>query len=105
MSRIGRDRGWRRPTRESFLYEMEHGSMVVGSPETVARKIAAGVKALGASRFAMKSARGRCLTSSSAAASSCRVAGRSLVRDIWPEAAPPEREPQRAAHTLDRSSV
>jgi alkanesulfonate monooxygenase SsuD/methylene tetrahydromethanopterin reductase-like flavin-dependent oxidoreductase (luciferase family) len=54
MSRIGRDRGWRRPTRESFLYEMEHGSMVVGSPETVARKIAAGVKALGASRFAMK---------------------------------------------------
>ena len=54
MSRIGRDRGWRRPTRESFRYEVEYGSMVVGSPETVARKIAAGVKALGASRFAMK---------------------------------------------------
>jgi hypothetical protein len=28
--------------------------MVVGSPETVARKIATGVKALGASRFSMK---------------------------------------------------
>ena len=54
MSRIGRDRGWRRPTRESFLNELRHGSMVVGSPETVARKIAAGVKALGASRFSMK---------------------------------------------------
>ncbi len=54
MSRIGRDRGWRRPTKESFLYELRHGSMVVGSPETVARKIAAGVKALGASRFSMK---------------------------------------------------
>lgn len=54
MSRIGRERGWRRPTRESFLYELEHGSMVVGSPETVARKIAAGVRALGASRFSMK---------------------------------------------------
>jgi probable LLM family oxidoreductase len=54
MSRIGRDRGWRRPTRESFLYELEHGSMVVGSPETAARKIAAGVRALGASRFSMK---------------------------------------------------
>jgi probable LLM family oxidoreductase len=54
MSRIGRDRGWRRPTREAFLFELEHGSMVVGSPEKVARKIAAGVKALGASRFSMK---------------------------------------------------
>jgi probable LLM family oxidoreductase len=54
MSRIGRDRGWRRPTRESFMYELQHGSMVVGSPETVARKIAAGVRALGASRFSMK---------------------------------------------------
>lgn len=54
MSRIGRDRGWRRPTREAFLFELEHGSMVVGSPEKVARKIAAGVKTLGASRFSMK---------------------------------------------------
>jgi alkanesulfonate monooxygenase SsuD/methylene tetrahydromethanopterin reductase-like flavin-dependent oxidoreductase (luciferase family) len=54
VSRIGRDRGWRRPTRESFSYELQHGSMVVGSPETVARKIAAGVRALGASRFSMK---------------------------------------------------
>lgn len=54
MSRIGRDRGWRRPTKESFLYELQQGSMVVGSPETVARKVAAGVKALGASRFSMK---------------------------------------------------
>jgi probable LLM family oxidoreductase len=54
MSRIGRDRGWRRPTREAFHFELEHGSMVVGSPEKVARKIAAGVKTLGASRFSMK---------------------------------------------------
>lgn len=54
MSRIGRERGWRRPTREAFLFELEHGSMVVGSPEKVARKIAAGVRALGASRFSMK---------------------------------------------------
>lgn len=54
MTRIGRERGWRRPTRESFMYELEHGSMAVGSPETVARKVAAGVKALGASRFSMK---------------------------------------------------
>jgi len=58
MNRIGRERGWRRPTRESFQYELEHGSMVVGSPETVARKIAAGARALGASRFSMKVSNG-----------------------------------------------
>lgn len=54
MSRIGRERGWRRPTRDLFRHELEHGSMAVGSPETVARKIVAGVRALGASRFTMK---------------------------------------------------
>ncbi|WP_232548560.1 LLM class flavin-dependent oxidoreductase [Propioniciclava soli] len=54
VSRIGSERGWSRPTRESFLHEVEHGSMVVGSPETAARKIAAGAKALGASRFDVK---------------------------------------------------
>ncbi|MDN5571691.1 MAG: LLM class flavin-dependent oxidoreductase [Propionibacteriaceae bacterium] len=54
VSRIGSERGWSRPTRASFLHELEHGSMVVGSPETAARRIAAGVKALGASRFDVK---------------------------------------------------
>ena len=52
--RIGAERGWPAPTEESFLEEVEHGSMAVGSPETVARKIAAGVRALGASRFDLK---------------------------------------------------
>lgn len=37
-----------------FLREVEHGSMYVGSPETVAKKIAATVKGLGLSRFQMK---------------------------------------------------
>ncbi len=54
MSRVGRERGWRRPTPESFRRELAHGSTAVGSPETVARKIVAGVRALGASRFSMK---------------------------------------------------
>jgi len=52
--RIGAERGWPAPTEESFLEEVEHGSMAVGSPETVARKIAAGMRALGASRFDLK---------------------------------------------------
>ena len=83
MSRIGRDRGWRRPTREAFHFELEHGSMVVGSPEKVARKIAAGVKALGASRFSMKVSTGPLsheLISNSIELYGSRVAP--LVRDM-----------------------
>ena len=38
-----RERGWRPPTYEQFLAEVEHGSMYVGSPETVADRIAAAV--------------------------------------------------------------
>ena len=40
--------------REEYESEIEHGSLYVGSPETVARKIAATVRALRASRFQLK---------------------------------------------------
>ncbi|MCX8509429.1 MAG: LLM class flavin-dependent oxidoreductase [Rhodobacteraceae bacterium] len=52
--RIGRERGWPPTSRDSFEREADHGSLYVGSPETVARKIAATVKTLGLSRFEMK---------------------------------------------------
>ena len=52
--RIGAERGWPPLTPADFEREIEHGSLYVGSPETVARKIAATVKALGARRFDMK---------------------------------------------------
>ena len=52
--RIGAERGWPPLTRDHFEAEIAHGSLYVGSPETVARKIAATVKALGVSRFDMK---------------------------------------------------
>jgi probable LLM family oxidoreductase len=52
--KIGAERGWSPMTRADFEREIEHGSLYVGSPETVARKIVATVKALGASRFSMK---------------------------------------------------
>ncbi len=52
--RIGAERGWAPMSRAEFGREIEHGSLYVGSPETVARKIAATVKALGAARFDMK---------------------------------------------------
>jgi probable LLM family oxidoreductase len=52
--KIGSERGWPPMTRAAFEQEIEHGSLYVGSPETVARKIAGTVKALGVDRFDMK---------------------------------------------------
>jgi probable LLM family oxidoreductase len=49
--RIGALRGWPPVRREEFDAEIEHGSLYVGSPETVARKIADAVGDLGVGRF------------------------------------------------------
>ena len=55
MTRIGRERGWSPITREHFEREAgPAGALCVGSPETVATKIARTVRALGLSRFDMK---------------------------------------------------
>ena len=48
---IGALRGWPPIRREEFDAEVEHSSMYVGSPETVARKIASTVAQLGVGRF------------------------------------------------------
>jgi probable LLM family oxidoreductase len=52
--RIGAERGWPPMGRGEFDREASQGSLYVGSPETVARKIAATAKALGIARFDMK---------------------------------------------------
>ncbi|HYF39178.1 MAG TPA: LLM class flavin-dependent oxidoreductase [Gemmatimonadales bacterium] len=52
--RIGAERGWPPMTAAEFDHEIVAGSLYVGSPETVARRIAATVRALGASRFDLK---------------------------------------------------
>ncbi len=52
--RIGAERGWPPLTREAFEREITHGSLYVGAPETVARKIAGTVAGLGLARFALK---------------------------------------------------
>jgi probable LLM family oxidoreductase len=49
--RIGVLRGWPPLRRSEFDSEVAHGSLYIGSPETVARKIAGAVKALGVGRF------------------------------------------------------
>jgi probable LLM family oxidoreductase len=52
--RIGKERGWPPVDRGEFVREADHGSLYVGSPETVARRIAATVEALGVARFQLK---------------------------------------------------
>jgi probable LLM family oxidoreductase len=59
MTRIGRERGWPPLDRAHFDQEAgPDGALCVGSPDTVATKIAATVKTLGLSRFAMKYSHG-----------------------------------------------
>jgi alkanesulfonate monooxygenase SsuD/methylene tetrahydromethanopterin reductase-like flavin-dependent oxidoreductase (luciferase family) len=52
--KIGAERGWPPMSRADFEREIELGSLYVGSPETVARKITATVKMFALSRFTMK---------------------------------------------------
>ncbi len=52
--KIGAERGWPPMSRADFEREIESGSLYVGAPETVARKIAATAKILGVGRFDMK---------------------------------------------------
>jgi probable LLM family oxidoreductase len=55
IASVAETRGFAIPTKESFMYEVgPHGALYVGSPETVARKIAANLTILGANRFDLK---------------------------------------------------
>lgn len=57
-SRLGKERGWGSLTPERFFNEVENGSLYVGSPETVGKKIAASMKSLDVNRFDLKYATG-----------------------------------------------
>jgi probable LLM family oxidoreductase len=59
MYAASRERGNLRPTKSSFLSEIDGGSMYVGSPETVSIKLAAAIRTLGLTRFDMAYALGR----------------------------------------------
>jgi len=55
IRRFSKIRGFAIPTKESFAHEVgPQGALYVGSPETVARKIAANLTLLGATRFDLK---------------------------------------------------
>ncbi|MFT3900149.1 MAG: LLM class flavin-dependent oxidoreductase [Gordonia sp. (in: high G+C Gram-positive bacteria)] len=56
--RIGRERGWPPATKDKLIAEARTGSQYVGSPETVARRIADTARTLGLTRFDFKYASG-----------------------------------------------
>lgn len=58
FGRIGRERGWSPMSKDHYLNEANFGSLYVGSPETVAQKIARALRVVGASRFDFKYANG-----------------------------------------------
>src|ERR1700726_1931309 len=47
LEAASRERGWARPTKDKFEAEIAGGSLYVGSPETVAAKLAAAIRGLG----------------------------------------------------------
>lgn len=59
FSRIGRERGWGAFTRERFDAEVDGGAFLVGSPDTVAERMATTVRTLGLSRLDVKYSAGR----------------------------------------------
>lgn len=59
VGRIGAERGWPPPTRESFEEAAgPEGALMVGSPETVAEKIVRSARGLGLDRFSLKLSQG-----------------------------------------------
>jgi alkanesulfonate monooxygenase SsuD/methylene tetrahydromethanopterin reductase-like flavin-dependent oxidoreductase (luciferase family) len=56
--------GWEPPTMEKFRAEIAAGSVYVGSPQTVAAKLAAAIRLLGLSRFDLPTPSGVSPTSS-----------------------------------------
>ena len=58
FGRIGKERGWGQVNKAHFLEEVNYGSMYVGKPETVAKKIAYAISSLGAQRFDFKYSNG-----------------------------------------------
>ena len=59
FERAASERGWRPPSRPQYDSEVEHGAMFVGSPETVARRLASVMRALEVERIGLHYAMGK----------------------------------------------
>jgi probable LLM family oxidoreductase len=62
--RIGALRGWPPLRRTEFEAEVDHGSLYIGAPETVARKMARAIQTLGVGRFDLIYSSGGALSAS-----------------------------------------
>jgi probable LLM family oxidoreductase len=88
--RIGAERGWAPTSRAEFEHEIAAGSLYVGAPETVARKIAATARTLGLARFDMKYSAGS--LSHEAMMRSIDLYGREVIPRVRDLLAAPARE-------------
>jgi probable LLM family oxidoreductase len=88
--RIGAERGWGPTSRAEFEREIEAGSLYVGAPDTVARKIAATAQALGLARFDLKYSAGA--LPHAAMMRSIALYGREVVPRVGALLAAPDRE-------------
>jgi probable LLM family oxidoreductase len=90
IRRVSRERGFRPPTRESFMADVgPEGALYVGSPETVARKIVANLATLEANRFDLKF--GMPGLSPEAVLTNVELYGNQViprVRDLWADREP-----------------
>jgi alkanesulfonate monooxygenase SsuD/methylene tetrahydromethanopterin reductase-like flavin-dependent oxidoreductase (luciferase family) len=59
FERASRERGWRPPSRSQYDAEVAHGAMFVGSPETVAKRLASVMRALDVTRIGLHYAMGK----------------------------------------------
>jgi probable LLM family oxidoreductase len=93
-NRIGAERGWGPTSREEFDRESEAGSLYVGAPETVARKIATTAQALGLARFDMKYSSGT--LAHEKLMRSIELYGREVIPRVRELLAPADAEPEPA---------
>jgi probable LLM family oxidoreductase len=59
FERASRERGWRPPSRPQYDAEVAHGSLFVGSPETVVQRLASVMRALDVDRIGLHYAMGK----------------------------------------------
>ena len=107
ITHVAKTRGFAIPTKESFMSEVgPRGALYVGSPETVAQKIAANLTALGASRFDLKYGMGG--LSHEALMRNIELYGTQViprVRELWAPDEPVAMIDAAAFPTLDDSEI
>jgi probable LLM family oxidoreductase len=106
FERASRERGWRSPTRAQFEAEVTHGAMFVGSPETVAPRLASLMRTLDVQRLGLHYAIGK--VPYEQRAESIRLLGTEVfprVRELLAAEPPVHATPTPGAHATPASPV